>query len=887
MRKTPWLKDMQSKLNNCAKALDTLILIKLDTQSLRQSHDIDTLDERVRDLALRIERGRITTDRLLANQTFQILDHFDRKFDDREREREIDLARQRFIDSLFFPEIEAREDEIVDAFQGTCQWIFDPPLIEGTGTRKWHNFREWLEAGQGVYWISGKPGAGKSTLMKYIVSEPRTAQYLSTWEPSSNLIVATFFLKNFGTELQKNATGLLRSLIMQITRSWPEMMSLTLARYGNATGPPSAQHLLARLPTWTEKQLRLILTHFINSKPATVSLCAFVDGLDEYTGDEEVLLDLISLLSSAAGCKVCVSSRPDQAFRREFQNNPQCRVQDLNEKDIKKMVVEKLKPCLEKDKPFETEAIDMLVDELIFKAEGVFLWSSIMIKDLAKASRNCDSMEELHQRLRETPDTIRGLYRRIIDGYDSYHRPYAFKIFQILIAAPSYEPKVSLLTLACAEDTSWEHVKNLDRSYFLSSSFSLTCRELCSRLRSRCGNIIEVQDIEDGVNPTIAMQSGRHVDFIHRSAVEFLITEYQATFSRDSCLSSTWVEIARANIASLYLFPLTEPSMSQYELLADADSGEQGSDAYEDAIRGSRSWHWMEVESGLHDVIRSGMLVICDEERVVGNTGPRHVDNVQTELIYQMWQTIRWLARKSIVDSDMSTKPIPMTSILQPIGSDAMRYVQDTQDIFRRPWVFAAYWGCSSYVRSYLSAGVLDDYIGDMLTSVLLGSGNPRSELFEDNSPLAYLLALARAMHLRDIISSVCDLLRSQGAVSRRRYRFWGCDDIYYRLNISQSMQLDKALRSYGRFDGLYVHELDMKTEDGNINTEYGNINTEDGNISDVLEPIFQDVLSTNDQLDWDTLDMEWKNGYSDWLEEYHEGETDTGQESRLAAAEI
>ncbi|KAI0126414.1 hypothetical protein BJ170DRAFT_733728 [Xylariales sp. AK1849] len=38
----------------------------------------------------------------------------------------------------------------------------------------WDNFLHWLESGEHVYWIGGKPGSGKSTLMKYIVCDDIT-----------------------------------------------------------------------------------------------------------------------------------------------------------------------------------------------------------------------------------------------------------------------------------------------------------------------------------------------------------------------------------------------------------------------------------------------------------------------------------------------------------------------------------------------------------------------------------------------------------------------------------------------------------------------------------------------------------------------------------------
>ncbi|KAM0271639.1 hypothetical protein ACHAQH_009027 [Verticillium albo-atrum] len=57
---------------------------------------------------------------------------------------------------------------------------------------KWDSFINWLRSDSPVYWISGKPGSGKTTLMNYMVSNPRTATALRVWSPNF-LIVSHFF----------------------------------------------------------------------------------------------------------------------------------------------------------------------------------------------------------------------------------------------------------------------------------------------------------------------------------------------------------------------------------------------------------------------------------------------------------------------------------------------------------------------------------------------------------------------------------------------------------------------------------------------------------------------------------------------------------------------
>jgi hypothetical protein len=68
-----------------------------------------------------------------------------------------------FLERLYFPEISDRENRIVAAHENTFQWIFKDPGLGGT---PWPSFVDWLENGSGFYWITGKAGSGKSTLMK-------------------------------------------------------------------------------------------------------------------------------------------------------------------------------------------------------------------------------------------------------------------------------------------------------------------------------------------------------------------------------------------------------------------------------------------------------------------------------------------------------------------------------------------------------------------------------------------------------------------------------------------------------------------------------------------------------------------------------------------------
>ncbi|RYP51293.1 hypothetical protein DL769_010831 [Monosporascus sp. CRB-8-3] len=110
--------------------------------------------------------------------------------------------------SLKFPSMNERRNPVHYSYEGTFQWIFYPEhrahdlnddelsdyeLIDyevsdddvrddelsddrwsiGDHT-SWDSFIEWLKSDNDIYWISGKAGSGKSTLTRFILSDPRT-----------------------------------------------------------------------------------------------------------------------------------------------------------------------------------------------------------------------------------------------------------------------------------------------------------------------------------------------------------------------------------------------------------------------------------------------------------------------------------------------------------------------------------------------------------------------------------------------------------------------------------------------------------------------------------------------------------------------------------------
>lgn len=129
------------------------------------------------------------------------------------------FAEQVILQSLRFSSIESRQQAISEEHSKIFSWIFNE-----TSTTK---FVDWLRGDEGVYWISGKPGSGKSTLIKFVAEHDQTRRHLQAWAGHKKLVTANFYFWNASTHnSQKSQRGLLRTILYEILRQCPELIQI-------------------------------------------------------------------------------------------------------------------------------------------------------------------------------------------------------------------------------------------------------------------------------------------------------------------------------------------------------------------------------------------------------------------------------------------------------------------------------------------------------------------------------------------------------------------------------------------------------------------------------------------------------------------------------------
>ncbi|KPM41893.1 hypothetical protein AK830_g4641 [Neonectria ditissima] len=191
----------------------------------------------------------------------------------------------KILNSLSFSEMDARQESIPEAYRSTFKWIFQDEQSDADGqTMEWPSFPKWLHTkDDSVYWITGKPGSGKSTLMKFVFENSQLEENLQEYAGSLPLMLAGFFFWNPGSEMEKSQEGLVRTLLHQCLEKRPDLIPIVaqkrwalLSLLGSDTIPPD----------WTWGELKESFHTLCSCHGKEFSLVIFIDGLDEFSEAE-------------------------------------------------------------------------------------------------------------------------------------------------------------------------------------------------------------------------------------------------------------------------------------------------------------------------------------------------------------------------------------------------------------------------------------------------------------------------------------------------------------------------------------------------------------------------------------------------------------------------
>ncbi|KPM38309.1 hypothetical protein AK830_g8218 [Neonectria ditissima] len=517
---------------------------------------------------------------------------------------------ERLLGSLKFPGMNERRNQVQRSHAGTFKWIFknhpscsdidsedenseSDREIDDTETERsesadsnqgeisndskesydnrWDSFTGWLKSSNRIYWCSGKLGSGKSTLMKYIISDPRTQKALDVWNPGA-LLVSHFFWRP-GNPMQQSIRGLFCSLLFQLLENDEAFLDHVLSTI------PQTQRKDSETD-WATDELQELCFHVMRQYRQPI--CLFLDGLDEVSTDDGVvhLLKVIHKFVAIPKVKACLASRPDRAISKRLGGGlyPSLRLQDLTFKDLRKYAKSNLElPPELKITVKLGQSIDLL-SELIESAEGVFLWLCLAIRSLNRGLEHRNSPEELQQRIRSLPKSLADMYKDLWERLNEdkllYHRKAAL-YFGFVIAKQSwqdrhwYETELNVFSMMLASTEMGDQLLGPHSEEIQLHTLVAACRDTENDVLTRCAGLLELShglqwpgakampwnsEIYGTSLPFVT--STKSFQFIHRSAHDFLVsTEEGRTITSHCKFSAAYLQrrILQARLATYQL----------------------------------------------------------------------------------------------------------------------------------------------------------------------------------------------------------------------------------------------------------------------------------------------------------------------------------------------
>ena len=297
---------------------------------------------------------------------------------------------QGYLDALAFPQIDARLLNIKKAHDRTCMWLLEQS-----------EYQDWLDPNKiqehhGFLWVKGKPGAGKSTMVKYALAHAQ--------KEMAGSVIISFFFNARGEALEKSTVGMYRSLLFQLLTAVPGLQKVFIPL-------AFAKQKTNEVSEWSVEELKTILSSAIGNLGQQHLVC-FIDALDECQEDQ--VRDMVGFLEHLG--QIAVSSRIRLNIYLSSRHYPYISIekgielimegQQGHDEDIAKYVNSKLRAG-------RSKKVDSVKAEILSRASGVFLWVVLVVQVLNKAYDH-GQIYAIQKRLKEIPNELDDLFADIL-----------------------------------------------------------------------------------------------------------------------------------------------------------------------------------------------------------------------------------------------------------------------------------------------------------------------------------------------------------------------------------------------------------------------------------------------------------------------------------------
>ncbi|KKO97162.1 hypothetical protein THAR02_10737 [Trichoderma harzianum] len=378
------------------------------------------------------------------------------------------------LHSLVFQDMLLRRQNIALDLLGACDWIF-----ENSAFIQWRE-QDDFKRHNGVLWIKGNPGAGKSTLMKHI--------WANCDKSFADCFIATYFFNTRGHSLlEKTFLGMLRSLLYQLLATDEAVYKrfITIFR--------EKQKIYRRIE-WHESELQDFL--FLEMRQyRSRRLLFIIDALDECTDSDRLkVVEFLESISINPGTNlwICLSSRhyPNITIKKRLEIVVER--SDEHRRGIAKYIKSKLK-----------QKSSEIQNRILKKAAGIFMWVILVVAKLNEAyDRGQVEVADMRETLDQIPSDLEDLFQTLLNKDDGNKAEMMLMLQWVLYSMRPLKPEE--LYCAVRYGMAARNGKTSKRS-------TATIDDMRRRITSSSRGLIEIRE---GANV---------VQFIHQSVEDFLV----------------------------------------------------------------------------------------------------------------------------------------------------------------------------------------------------------------------------------------------------------------------------------------------------------------------------------------------------------------------------
>ena len=409
------------------------------------------------------------------------------------RESSQSMLEKKCLQSLHFPEMKWRRNDIVEAADGSCGWIFKHP-----------NYLKWSKQQHGLLWIKGKPGAGKSTVLKHALEVAELAQ-------DRDATLASFFFHGRGVPIQMSVIGLFRSLLHQLLQSLPGLLAEFSTRYKRRT---ETEGKFGVKWNWQERELRDFFKSSVVNAAKTHKICLYIDALDEC--GEKAATDLVDFFRRfGSPLTICFSCRHYPVVA--LANGLDICVEEWNKNDIKTYIRTTLGARIT-----SVDIVNSISRDIVAKSLGNFQWVVLVVPRVVRLYQNGNPLEILKTNIQQIPSELSDLYKGLLCSIDEEDLSQSLTLIRwITFAIAPLTLDQLRLALVMSTASSFNSIRECKSSEY----FSKSDEELKRRILSLSQGLVEVGTVTKTPRFGDMVPELPVVQFIHQSVKEYLLKD--------------------------------------------------------------------------------------------------------------------------------------------------------------------------------------------------------------------------------------------------------------------------------------------------------------------------------------------------------------------------